>query len=133
MPDYNPMTATEHRQRWAAATAVTWEFLDGLLVPAVRDAPGLHPEHVFDFRDGLRLIVSVDKYSHGTHLHVSASVFPRSKLYDRKLKMPEFQAIVKDRVGHLSGLDVEFGYATSKKRVLHFYHPPLPSELVPEE
>ena len=129
------MTATEHRQRWAAATAVTWEFLDGLLVPAGRDAPGLHPEHVFDFHDGLRLIVSLDRYQHGTHLHVSASVFPRSKLHDRiergTLTMPGFQAIVKDRVGHLSGLDVEFAFVTSEKRVPHFYHPQLPAELVP--
>lgn len=39
------------------------------------DRPGLHPEHVFDTDDGLRLIISRDKHDDGLFLHVSCSMF----------------------------------------------------------
>lgn len=40
------------------------------------DRPGLKRKHVFDFFDGLRLIISKDSSGSVTALHVSASMFP---------------------------------------------------------
>jgi hypothetical protein len=42
------------------------------------DRPGLHHEHVFDLRCGIRLIASVDDIGDGPALHVSASIHDRS-------------------------------------------------------
>ena len=68
------------RARYVAALARVYD----LTHPAVTttDRPGQKPEHVFDWDDGLRLIVSreLDPIA-GEVLHLSASVTPRSTLY----------------------------------------------------
>jgi hypothetical protein len=38
------------------------------------DRPGLHRENVFDFKDGLRLIISKDQHNGDLYLHASASL-----------------------------------------------------------
>jgi len=139
MLDYHPMTATEHRKRWAAATVKVWDFTNALtndrneLLGHV-DRPGSHPEHVFDFFDGLRIIVSTDQYRHGTHLHVSASLHPGTKLAERfakrKVDVDGLNRIVQERVQFVGGTDVTFAYVIPEKGVPHFYCPPLPEEIV---
>jgi hypothetical protein len=133
MLDFQPMTATEHRNRWAAATARVWDFtnLEGIAeLPLDADRPGVHPEHIFDFHDGLRLIVSVDRYGDdGDYLHVSASARPDSTLW-RKIKnglpLKQLGDLVKERVRFLSGREVTLGYVTFPgKGVPHYFDPPL--------
>jgi hypothetical protein len=129
---YHPLTATEHKVRWPKATARVWDFTD--LVgecPPERDRPGLHPDNVFDFHDGLRLIVSTDKQVYGTYLHVSASACERSstiyrKIAAGKMSMEDFFALVRERVLFLSGVEVTLGFLTAGKGVPHFFHPPIP-------
>lgn len=36
--------------------------------------PGMHRENVFDFEDGLRMIISVDEYLDNRYLHLSGSI-----------------------------------------------------------
>ena len=121
---YKPMSATEHRNRWDAATVKVW-YLPG----ALADRPGLHEEHVFDFHDGLRLIISTDNVEpFGTVLHVSASVRPRSPLYDRMLKskidLDAFHKVVQERVRFIGGVEVHFDFF-SDKDIPHYFNPPL--------
>lgn len=130
--DYRPMTATEHRARWAAATAVTWDVSAYAWqeLPADADRPGLHPEHLFDHHDGLRLIVSVDRYEADgrDYLHVSASAVPDSSVWRRIKKgmgLDRFSRIVQERVFYLSGRHVTLAYVTAPKGVPHYYDPPL--------
>ena len=131
MLDYHPRTATEQRVRWKAAAATVWDFADlAGTGPPERDRPGLHPEHVLDFHDGIRLIVSRDLYGDGkVHLHVSASVRPDSKigraLARRRTSFEQLLDLVVDRVRFLSGLTVTFGYVTRPKGIPHFFDPPI--------
>lgn len=46
-------------------------------------APGLKREHVFDFEDGMRLIVSRDHFEeHGLMLHVSSGIWRNDRRLD---------------------------------------------------
>lgn len=133
---YDVKTATEHRQRWAAAVVKTWDFRGYIgEIPDDIDRPGLHPENVFDFHDGLRLIVSQDLYDVGEHLHVSASLRPGSPLYQKvergKMKVPDFALLVRNRVQFVGGADVTLCYLTEEKGVPHFFEPELPRRLWP--
>jgi hypothetical protein len=40
----------------------------------IADRPGLHQEHIFDFKDGLRLIISKDQSEGALYLHASGSL-----------------------------------------------------------
>ncbi len=138
MLDYAPMSATEQRKRWPAAVAKEWDIPETTEAPPDdADRPGVHPEHVMDFWDGLRLIVSLDRFSFGVHLHVSASLRPRSALWTRawksKLKPGDLGDIVIERVRFLSGRNVTLCFITQEKGVPHFYDPPLPANVLPAE
>jgi hypothetical protein len=132
MLDYHPLTATEQRTRWPAATAKEWDFTELVgQVPLDADRPGLHPENLFDFHDGLRLIVSIDKYNFGTYLHVSASAWPATKVYvavrNGKMNGKNIDALVAERVRFLCGRNVALGYVTGRG-ISHYFDPPLQLE-----
>lgn len=127
--DYNPMTSKQQQQRWHKAVARIWDFtqLNPNEVPSER--PGINPDHVFDFHDGLRLIVSTEQCPFGTYLHVSASFRPRSKLYERckhgKLSIDVAISLVKERVWYVGGQEIHFAFLSPEKGVPHFFNPKL--------
>ncbi len=110
---FHPQTPEELRARYPAAVARVFHREDMLnIVPG--SAAGLCPECVFDWHDGLRLIVSMDDLELGLPvlLHVSASSAPGSQvqllrlaeLADmRKGLMAEFRALAEQRFLELSG------------------------------
>ena len=79
MIPYNPQTIEQCRERFHLAVAGIVEVED---CERGAPTPGSKPEHVFDFNDGLRLIVSRDRYPDGKIMvHFSASANPDSGLY----------------------------------------------------
>lgn len=68
---FQPESLDAMRDRWDAALAPVWDvraMMEG------QDRPGLNREHVFDFEDGNRFIVSRDRQLNGdVMLHVSVS------------------------------------------------------------
>jgi hypothetical protein len=131
MLDYDAKPALEHRTRWAAAVAKVWDMRGRTgEVSEDEDRPGTHPENLFDFHDGLRLVVSTDRFDFGTYLHVSASARPDSKVYaalQRGMTLDAMIKLVCERVYFVSGgRRVTFEFLTPEKGVPHFYDPPLP-------
>ena len=80
MIPYRPEPLQALRKRYPKAVARVFDSLAVKANPTLR--PGKSRTHVFDFQDGIRLIVSVDT---GVGLHVSASFIPDTAL-DRRLK-----------------------------------------------
>lgn len=65
------------KARYPVCLQKVWEIPDDMDLSdpdAMPDRPGLHREYVFDFKCGLRLLISRDKYGRGPiQLHISAS------------------------------------------------------------
>ncbi len=117
-------TMEEHRLRWAKALEPIFDVESLCLGLTAR--PGELPVHVFDFQDGMRMIVSRERDTTGEIIdHLSASFRAESRLYHRmrngKLTRDDFCDMIEDRVrdlsngGHLLNL---VGY--SEKGVPHF-------------
>jgi len=130
--DRNPLTATEHRKRWPTAVLKIWNWMGGLNEVEQRIGnyrPGFLPEHVFDFHDGLRFIVSSDQYNMGLYIHISASAEPGSKLWDLgrrgKLGVHRFTEIVKERIRFVGGIEATSAFVTPNG-VWHLFCPALP-------
>lgn len=60
--------------------------------------PGKFRKHVFDFTDGLRLIISREAHDEGTYLHFSASMNDVNTM-----PMPEFMQFVVEHVVRVTG------------------------------
>ena len=63
------------KARYSDAILITW-----LPSETMVDRPGLHREHVFDFDQGIRLIISkeiIKQYGNKEYLHFSASADPK--------------------------------------------------------
>lgn len=128
------------RRVWQWDTFDPQEELEKLLQAGLVDRPGVHRENVFDFHDGMRLIVSQDKYQFGTFLHVSGSV--RGSLMKKfcrssKIDYMGIATAVHDRVMFLSGRHVTLGYfhgpPTRPFMVAHCFDPPLPANAKPAD
>lgn len=123
------MTSIEHRKRWAGAVARVWDFMDNGLGSV--DRPGMHQEHVFDFHDGLRLIVSTERLPPDgiARLHVSASILAHSRLFDqvarKRMSRDGFVTLVRERVTFLSGRSATLCYWSSEG-IPHLYDPAMP-------
>jgi hypothetical protein len=90
---FEPETEGQMRLRFAEAMSVIYE------VDTVGGKrPGLKRKHVFDFFDGMRLIISRDKFKGEVCLHVSASFFG-----ERKMKGEELVRTVLERVKDMRG------------------------------
>lgn len=83
----------EHRKRFPEALRRVYELVDVEKWGNSDDRPGTKPEHVFDFAEGLRLIISRERTEKGKLLvHLSASLTEGS-LFDRLAAMPKPQAM----------------------------------------
>jgi hypothetical protein len=78
IPHHNPMSIEHNRERYSACLREIHDVEAIQYSGAKR--PGEMPEHIFDFNDGTRLIVSRERFPDGkVWLHVSASFRPESK------------------------------------------------------
>lgn len=136
MVPFDPKTIEEHKLRWPEAIRKVWDYRPyrkrDPQTLAQLDGPGKHPEHIFDFPDGLRLIVSTDQYDDtGAYLHVSASISrdtPMWQEFATATTMPtDFRTRVQVRVAALGGPAVTLGYVSNDKGVPHLFAPPLSS------
>jgi len=124
MLPHEPESLDAHRARYAKAVESTYD------VEAVADGtqprPGQNRAHVFDREDGLRLIISHERFPNGkTCLHVSASAMPGSEivqaLVDESAPVLDFIALVQDYWRAISGRhEVLFLHIVDMKGVLHF-------------
>lgn len=123
----DPKSVDEHTARWPLAVADVWDYRGEL--PPDTDRPGLHPDHLFDFRDGLRLLVSTDRYDFGDFLHVSASCQPDSPIWHRVVRreltrnglLEEVRSIV---LG-IGGRAVSLGYWSEMRGIPHLFDPDI--------
>jgi hypothetical protein len=70
--DWNPESMETLRGRYSSALERVYDTK--LIEQGESDRPGEHREHVFDFEDGLRLIISRECRDGKRYLHVSGSV-----------------------------------------------------------
>jgi hypothetical protein len=68
---FQPETTEQLKARFEKAMETVYDA-DAIMNEST-DRPVLHREHVFDFEDGIRLIISKDKTMGRVYLHVSAS------------------------------------------------------------
>lgn len=72
MISFRPRSVDQQRLRYSTALVKIYDMLEVELHPSI--APGGKPEHVFDFEDGLTLIISRERTPHGQVVtHCSAS------------------------------------------------------------
>jgi len=76
-PAWRPRALAVQRRRYPAAIVDIFDHQEGLPSALAGELRRIDPVHVFDFEDGLRLIVSRERTLNGRlHLHLSASVEP---------------------------------------------------------
>lgn len=73
MIPFQPESDESLRARYHKAVEKPWSI--DPKGPTPTDGPGKHREHIFDFEDGMRLIISIDKGPEDELLHFSASMF----------------------------------------------------------
>lgn len=110
IPPLHPEAVDQMRERYPAALERTFQYgPKGDQWPT--KGPWEYPEQRFDFEDGMRLMVSRDAFGDRVDLHVSASIFPGTKLW-RELEHQDgfgmlsqmfFKLLVEDRYKALSG------------------------------
>jgi hypothetical protein len=72
MIPYNPQTVEELSKRFLQAIEKLYNQLN--IAEGIEPRPGKFPEHVFDFGDGIRLIISREEIATGDQvLHISGS------------------------------------------------------------
>jgi hypothetical protein len=144
-----PESATLARRRWPQAVEKVWNWyrfeppLDqrGQPVDKEFDRPGLYRSNVFDFHDGLRMIVSVDHYSFGNYLHVSSSVAAPGSISEKymtgKIDNRGVVNLMIDRIRFVGNAQVTLGFwrgpPDGPTYVFHFFEPALPPEAVADK
>jgi hypothetical protein len=81
MIPYDPKTIEEHKRRYPKAVSKIYHAED---IDRGAQTPGQCPDNVFDFSDGLKLIISRDVLHDSPKpiIHVSASLKPGTLLWD---------------------------------------------------
>ena len=100
--DHEPQSIEELRARYGAAVESVW---DPDLIPDYR--PGMLRRHVFDAKDGVRLVIGRETDGEREFIHVSASARETSPLYSSivaGLESPkQFVKRVRKRFKEISG------------------------------
>ncbi len=84
---FDPQPLNVLQQRWPLALERRFDAESVCLGSRMR--PDELPSQVFDFQDGLRLIVSVEEHRGQARLHVSASITPQYPLTDWLFQLAE--------------------------------------------
>ena len=116
---WRPEPLTALRARYPAALEHVYDAAD--LVLGLR--PGNQPQHVFDWVDGLRLIVSRERTADGrTAIHFTASILPNTPLSKRMPKADKFPSLACERWQQLakSGRTAELVAISTEKGIPHF-------------
>lgn len=90
MQPFNPQTLEEMRARYKQALTPLFDYVGGQMtkvdeemVPGdcfLKTGPG--PAHVFDYPNGMRIIITRDREESGIYLHMSVGLFPGTELWD---------------------------------------------------
>ena len=119
MKDFKPHLLEELKARFPAAIEDTYIQLD--VARGIRSRPGSHREHIFDFNDRVRLIISKEMEPNGRLvIHCSGSIsgidgIPE-ELNDTKIHhIIEHWALVSGRNGEVEVKGITGG------NVFHFY------------
>jgi hypothetical protein len=101
---FEPESPSALRERFPAALDRVFDYREG----APAELPSGLRAHVFDFEDGVRMIVSRDMEGKGeVYLHVSASVEPGTRCWalvsGGTITRSDFRRLMESRFFHLSG------------------------------
>src|SRR5262245_30169010 len=115
---HRPESIASMRDRYKKALVKIWETDKGF-----SDRPGLHREHVFDFEDGMRLLVSTDRMPDLEIItHISASCGDRDKQMTIMFSLFEEEVLNKWR--QISGAGERFHFhliGLSQNNIPHWY------------
>jgi len=120
----NPQPIEVLKQRFSDAVKNSYDVLK--VAENSESRPGQKPEHIFDFQDGIRLIISRDRYKEKEVLHFSASVFeayPIEPGLPPRLYVAKFLGECTAHIVELSGCktqDVKLVTITAGKGVPHW-------------
>ena len=90
--------------RFDKAMERVYDIEDMMSQDLADDRPGVKREHVFDFQDGIRMIISKDRTAKGrTFLHVSGSSYNK-KLTPEELMKSMGEKILELHKGDISGV-----------------------------
>lgn len=121
MLPFKPEPNEQLQARYAAAVMITY-----VAAPNMKNRPGENPENVFDFQDGIRLIVSKDLILEKEILHFSGSIHTQDFI-GKKYDSSHYKQFVQKFV-YLSQLkNVRFRLAgESPEGIPHFYVEQMP-------
>lgn len=106
MVPFNPQPIEVLKARFPAAIAKSYSVQHVSENP--EDRPGSRPEHVFDFEDGVRLIVSRDFHNGREVIHFSGSLMQGAGFYLRgKLDKGSTLGLMRAHFFHISGIETE--------------------------
>lgn len=128
---FKPLSVSEHRNRWPGALVKLWEYSEtsASVQDKCPDSPGKHRENIFDFHDGMRMVVSADRYPCGAYVHVSVSAPETSEAFVQTLDskgrpcLQRLDKLVNERIRHMGGPGLTVGVVFHG--IVHFYYPPL--------
>jgi hypothetical protein len=136
---FHAETVEQMRARLPAALARIWEVWELMKGPADKIVgPGGHAEHVFDWADGIRLIISFDRVVQGSspRLHVSGS-FGEGLAYGlvietapESVRLPVFLATIHQRLKALVGAAVDLHLVFLSPAGVPHLLGPTPGELL---
>lgn len=104
---FQPESLDSMRDRYEAALAFEWDAL-AILTDHQADRPGLHRDHVFDFEDGNRFVISRERQLGGrVCLHVSVSFSPRcAERFPEDRRCENLLILAQKRLAFLQGVSV---------------------------
>jgi len=120
IPPWQPESHESVKARFAEALTPDYDLL---AVAADRqEPPGVNRKHVFDFEEGVRMIVSTDRDGNGARLfHLSFGLPPHSPLSPHQLPALA-AAYVADLIGLAKPVEI---FMTD--RAFHIFAPPKPT------
>jgi hypothetical protein len=128
MQPCRPMTIDQNKVRWNMVKDRVFNIQQ--VLAGREPQPGNCPECVFDFHDGLRVVMSRELTPDGERLfHASASAIPDSELYKRIAArnknssgmLREFLGRVEADVMTMTGRVITLAGFSEGKRVPHWY------------
>lgn len=112
-------TMQQLKDRFNKALEKVWDVDAIAIDPEKIDRPAQHREHVFDFEDGIRLIISKDKTDGNLFIHISGSSLIK-KISDKEM----LEELIKKLVElNGSAFNVEGMASVTPGGIIHFLLP----------
>ncbi len=116
---FEPESLKDIKERFADALRPDVEV--GAVLAGLVKRPGQLRKHVFDFKDGMRMIVSMDRAGEERAVHVS---FSSHRPIKRRSDYEKFCAKMKERLEELAGRAVEPLERKMSNAAIHFAFKP---------